>query len=140
MRCPFCESDKIRVVDSRPSDDGASIRRRRECEDGDCGKRFTTYERVEQVRKLVVVKRDATRVPFDSDKILKGLHAACGKRPISEEAKEDLVRMLEDQLHREFDREVSTSEIGRMFVVERVAVAQLAEHHLDVGVSDGVRS
>lgn len=113
MRCPFCDSDKIRVVDSRPSDDGASIRRRRECERDSCNKRFTTYERVEKVRKLVVVKRDATRVPFDPEKILNGLHAACGKRPIGVEAKEELVRMLEDQLHREFDREVPTSEIGR---------------------------
>ncbi len=113
MRCPFCDSDKIRVVDSRPSDDGASIRRRRECDAEGCAKRFTTYERVEQVRKLMVVKRDLTRVPFDADKIHKGLHAACGKRPISEECKEELVRMLEDQLHREFDREVPTFEIGK---------------------------
>ena len=113
MNCPYCDSTRSKVVDSRPSEDGATIRRRRECEDENCGERFTTYERVEQVRKLMVVKRDATRVPFDPEKILKGLHAACGKRPISEEAKEDLVRMLEDQLHREFDREVPTSEIGK---------------------------
>lgn len=142
MRCPFCDSAKIRVVDSRPSDDGTSIRRRRECESEDCGKRFTTYERIEQVRRLVVVKRDATRIPFDPEKILKGLHAACGKRPISEETKEELVRSLEDQLHREFDREVPTSEIGRRVSaalrgIDAVAYIRFAsEQEQFVGVED----
>ena len=141
MRCPFCDSTKIRVVDSRPSDDGTSIRRRRECEHEACSKRFTTYERIEQVRRLVVVKRDASRVPFDSEKILKGLHAACGKRPISEEAKEDLVRVLEDRLHREFDREVTSREIGRRLStalrgIDAVAYIRFASEQEQFGGAD----
>lgn len=113
MRCPYCDSPKTSVVDSRPSEDGSSIRRRRACDHPDCGQRFTTYERIEKARRLTVVKRDASRVPFDAEKILRGLHAACGKRPIAEEVKEEIVRRIDEDLHREFDREVPTAEIGR---------------------------
>ncbi|MDC0429109.1 transcriptional regulator NrdR [Phycisphaerales bacterium] len=111
MRCPFCDSPNTKVCDSRPGEGGASIRRRRECED--CEKRFTTFERIEKTRRLVVVKRDETRVPFDGERILRGVQAACGKRPIPEDAKIALVQKIEDDLHREFDREIPSEEIGR---------------------------
>lgn len=110
MICPFCDQDNDKVIDSRSSDGGKVIRRRRECLA--CSRRFTTYERVEQTHRLVVVKRDGTRVPFVRDNILKGVVAACGKRPITETAKERLVDEVEDEIHRVFDREVESRVIG----------------------------
>jgi transcriptional repressor NrdR len=109
--CPYCGADNDKVIDSRASDGGVVIRRRRECVT--CGKRFTTYERVEKTARLMVIKRDGSRVAFDAQNVLKGLQAACGKRPIAEEAKLRLVAEVEDQLQREFDREVPSAEIGR---------------------------
>src|SRR4029450_13452272 len=93
MRCPFCSADKesLKVIDSRTCENGRSIRRRRECLD--CNKRFTTYERVEQVTRLMVVKRDGRRVPWDRDKILQGLERACFKRHIPES---ELIRVADE--------------------------------------------
>ena len=85
MICPYCRQDNDRVIDSRASEGGAVSRRRRECLD--CSKRYTTYERVEKTSRLVVVKKDGSRVPFDSENVLQGLQAACGKRPIPEAVK-----------------------------------------------------
>lgn len=110
MICPFCRADNDKVIDSRASEGGRVIRRRRECLA--CERRFTTYERVEQASRLVVVKRDGTRVPFDRDNILKGVQAACGKRPVSEAAKLALVDEVEEEVHREYDREVDSLEVG----------------------------
>jgi len=109
--CPYCRQDNDRVIDSRASEGGVVIRRRREC--SDCSKRYTTYERVERTSRLVVVKKDGSRVPFDSENVLQGLQAACGKRPIPEAVKQQLGNDVEEELHREFDREVPSSEIGR---------------------------
>lgn len=141
MRCPFCDSTDSRVVDSRSSEDGTSIRRRRSCENADCGRRFTTYERIEQTRRLAVVKRDASRVPFNPEKILRGLHAACGKRPISEETKESIVREIDEAIHREFDREVPTAEIGRRVStalrgIDAVAYIRFASEQEQFGSAD----
>lgn len=141
MRCPFCDSTDSRVVDSRSSEDGTSIRRRRSCEEEGCGRRFTTYERIEQTRKLVVVKRDESRVPFDPERILRGLHAACGKRPISEETKEAIVQSIDESLHREFDREVPTSEIGKRVSaalrgIDAVAYIRFASEQEQFGSAD----
>ena len=111
MRCPYCERDKDKVTDSRPSDSGDAIRRRRECLA--CGKRFTTYERVERTERLMVVKRDGTRIPFDPEKVMRGLAAACGKRPVPADAKERLVREVEEEMHREYEREVPSLAIGK---------------------------
>ncbi len=111
MRCPFCQADHDKVIDSRPGEEGDAIRRRRECLG--CGKRFTTYERYERTGRLVVVKRDGTRVPYAPENISRGLHAACGKRPIREEDKERLCREVEEEIHRDFDREVASAEIGQ---------------------------
>src|SRR5690242_12426472 len=102
--CPYCSANDDKVIDSRSSEGGRVIRRRRQCLK--CGKRFTTYERVEQTARLIVVKRDGTRVPFSRENILRGVQAACGKRNVSEELKERLVDEVEEELHREFDREV----------------------------------
>ena len=98
------------MIDSRSSDVGKVIRRRRECVA--CTRRFTTYERIEQTQRLVVIKRDGTHQPFNRENMLRGVIAACGKRPIPEEVKQRLVDAVEDQLHREFDREVESQTIG----------------------------
>ena len=111
MICPYCGQDDDKVIDSRASDGGLCIRRRRECLD--CGKRYTTYERVERTARLAVVKKDGSRVPFHTENIMKGLQAACGKRAISEDTKERIVREVEDEVHRQFEREVPSAEIGR---------------------------
>lgn len=111
MICPYCHADNDKVIDSRAAEGGLSIRRRRECLK--CERRFTTYERVEKTARLVVVKSDGRREPFDSEKVLAGVQAACGKRPISEEAKVQLVREVEDEVHRDFEREAPSDEIGR---------------------------
>lgn len=109
MLCPYCRELESRVVDSRSSEDGASIRRRREC--CACKRRFTTYERIEE-RPLVVVKKDGSREQFNRDKILAGITRACEKRPVSMEDIEDLVARLERALRDENDREVSSRAIG----------------------------
>jgi transcriptional repressor NrdR len=111
MRCPFCDADHDKVIDSRAADDGRSIRRRRKCMD--CGKRFTTYEHVEHQKKLAVIKKDGSRVPYDREKALSGLEKACFKRPIRAETLAKLVDEVEEELMRTFDREVESIEIGR---------------------------
>ena len=111
MRCPFCKVDKDKVVDSRSSGEGAVVRRRRECLN--CGRRFTTYERVEEA-PLRVVKKDGTRVPFDREKILAGIRKACEKRPVSAEQVEQAVAHIEEQINKKYDREVPSADIGEM--------------------------
>ncbi|MFM8635599.1 MAG: transcriptional regulator NrdR [Planctomycetia bacterium] len=109
MRCPFCRVDNDRVIDSRAGDDGASIRRRRECLG--CRKRFTTYERVER-QLLSVVKKGGDREPFDRDKIKRGLAKACWKRPVSEEQIEMVVSALEGELYGTYETEVPSRILG----------------------------
>lgn len=108
--CPFCSANDDRVIDSRSSERGKAIRRRRIC--NHCGKRFTTYERVESVIRLMVVKRDGARQPFDTEKILSGIAAACGKLPIPSERKLLLIEELEEELYRDYEREVPSTIIG----------------------------
>ncbi|MGA0173739.1 MAG: ATP cone domain-containing protein, partial [Phycisphaerales bacterium] len=110
--------------DSRTSDAGGAIRRRREC--NKCGRRYTSYERIEKTARLMVVKKDGSRVPFDAQSVLRGLQAACGKRPISEEIKLELVRAVEDSVHQDFEREVQSVEIGRRLAVRLRAVDPVA--------------
>jgi len=122
------------VIDSRASDGGLVIRRRRECVG--CAKRFTTYERVEKTSRLAVAKKDGRREPFDPHKVLAGVEAACGKRPISEDAKTRLVQEVEDEMHREFDREAPSSEIGkrvadRLRNLDHVAYIRYASEYYD---------
>ncbi|MBL9141205.1 MAG: transcriptional repressor NrdR, partial [Phycisphaerae bacterium] len=124
MRCPYCQADKDSVVDSRPSDEGASIRRRRECTV--CKKRFTTYERAERTERLTVIKKDGSRVPFDPDNVMRGILAACGKRPIPTEVKDLIVRQVEDELLRDGEREVPSRDIGRRVAEKLRAVDHIA--------------
>jgi transcriptional repressor NrdR len=112
MICPFCGDNDDKVIDSRASEAGRVIRRRRQCLK--CQKRFTTYERVEDTVRLTVIKKDGSRVPFNRENILAGIRAACGKRPIPEEAKLRLVDEVEDELHRTYDREVESQAIGQL--------------------------
>jgi transcriptional repressor NrdR len=122
--CPYCGQDDDRVIDSRASDGGLVVRRRRECHN--CEKRYTTYERVEKTARLVVVKKDGSRVPFEVDSVVKGLQAACGKRPVPEPVKLRIAQEVEDALHREFDREVPSTEIGRRVAAKLREVDQIA--------------
>ncbi len=112
MICPFCSQDNDKVIDSRASEAGRVIRRRRQCLA--CKKRYTTYERVEETTRLTVVKRDGSRMPFSRDNIARGIRAACGKRPIPEDAKLRLAEEVEDELHRTHDREVDSRRIGEL--------------------------
>ena len=109
MRCPFCRTDNDRVIDSRAGDDGASIRRRRECLS--CKKRFTTYERFER-QFLAVVKKDGEKEPFDRDKIKRGLAKACWKRPVTEEDIENVLTTLETELYGAYESEVPSGILG----------------------------
>lgn len=109
MRCPFCKKDNDKVIDTRPSEDGSVTRRRRECLD--CGKRFTTHERLEEM-PVRVVKKTGRREPFDRNKILTGVMRAVEKRPISLETAEALVSELEREILERSDREINSLEIG----------------------------
>ncbi|MBQ2890417.1 MAG: transcriptional repressor NrdR [Clostridia bacterium] len=116
MRCLFCGHTESKVIDSRATDEGATIRRRRECLE--CGKRFTTYEKIESI-PIIVVKKDGTRESFDRDKIINGLVRACEKRPISLKDIEGVVEEIETKLYNLLEKEVSTEKIGEM-VMERL--------------------
>lgn len=116
MRCPFCGHSKDKVVDSRESGSGDSIRRRRECLD--CGRRFTSYERIEEIPYLVV-KKDGRREAFDRSKLVAGLHRACEKRPVSARALAALVDEVEQMLHDAPERELEARAIGER-VMERL--------------------
>jgi transcriptional repressor NrdR len=126
MRCPYCSAEKnhLNVIDSRSCDGENSIRRRRECEQ--CHKRFTTYERVEQTTRLMVVKKDGQRKPWDRDKVLAGLQRACYKRPVDVS---ELIRIrdeVEDEVFNRYDREVPSSVIGEMVTDRLRRVDQVA--------------
>lgn len=116
MRCPFCQSDETKVLDSRQIEGGTAIRRRRECDV--CTKRFTTYEKCEDFQ-LMVVKKDGRREPFSRQKLLSGLHKACEKRPVSTEQLETMVSEIERQLRDVNDREVPSELIGE-FVINKL--------------------
>ncbi|MEA4927020.1 MAG: transcriptional regulator NrdR [Syntrophomonadaceae bacterium] len=111
MLCPYCQEAESKVINSRSSEDGAVIRRRREC--GACKRRFTTYERVEE-RPLLIIKKGGNREQFDRNKILNGLARACEKRPVSSESMEKIVSAVETELRDYSDREVSSRVIGEM--------------------------
>jgi transcriptional repressor NrdR len=109
MRCPYCSEVESRVVDSRASEDASSIRRRRECTS--CKRRFTTYERLEEM-PLLVIKKGGTREQFSRAKLLNGISRACEKRPVSIDTIENMVAEIERELRDEYDREVSSQIIG----------------------------
>ncbi len=111
MKCPYCGFMDDKVIDSRPTEENTSIRRRREC--SKCAKRFTTYEKVESV-PLMVIKKDKTRQIFDRQKLLNGLLRACEKRPVSINELEKLIDGIETQILNSLKREITTQEIGEM--------------------------
>jgi transcriptional repressor NrdR len=117
MRCPYCETDNSRVIESRAGNDGATIRRRRECLNERCVRRFTTYERVEQ-RPLMVIKKDAKREEFSYEKLYRGVMKSCEKRPISAEQVETVVERIDRTLRMDFEREVPSSAIGERVMEE----------------------
>jgi transcriptional repressor NrdR len=123
MRCPFCGHLEDKVVDSRESREGDSIRRRRECLS--CARRFTSYERVEEV-PLVILKKDGRREPFDKQKLMKGLLLACQKRPVSLARLEELVGDLQSRLMERPDREIRSRDLGELIMDELKALDQVA--------------
>ncbi len=129
MRCPFCKEDKDKVVDSRSSEGGRVVRRRRLCLS--CRRRFTTYERVEEAVKLTVVKKDGSRIPYDRSKIIAGIQKACYKRPISMSQMEQLAEEVEEEVFRQSGNEVTSRFIGeetikRLRDLDKVAYVRYA--------------
>ena len=134
MRCPFCKENRDKVVDSRSSEGGRVIRRRRQCLV--CEKRFTTYEKVGESFKLYVVKKDNSRVPYDREKIISGLQNACYKRPISTEQIQQIADKAEGNIFRHFDKEVSSAIVGEIVMkqlrrVDKVAYIRFASVYRD---------
>lgn len=113
MKCPFCGHKEDKVIDSRSSEEGRSIRRRRECLK--CKRRFTTYENIEET-SLMVIKKDGRREPFDRKKILAGIQKACEKRPISTQVLEELADKVEYTLQSKFEKEVEANQIGELLM------------------------
>ncbi len=128
MKCPYCKADNTGVVDSRLSEDGDSVRRRRECMK--CKKRFTTYEYIEEV-PLMVIKKDGRREAFDRNKIISGIMKACEKRPVSVEKVEAVVDKVEKELQKSFDKEVRAQVVGNLVMeylhkIDEVAYVRFA--------------
>ena len=116
MKCPYCNEDETKVIDSRPVDDNCSIRRRRQCEK--CGRRFTTYEKLETM-PLMVIKKDNSRETYDRSKIESGVIRSCHKRPVSTQQIDSMIDEIENQIFNLEEREVSTTMIGEL-VMERL--------------------
>jgi len=139
MRCPFCDIDKDKVIDSRATDGGRSIRRRRECLS--CNKRFTTYETIEEKISLLVVKKDGSRVPYSRDKLIAGVEKAAYKRPISAGQITTLAETIEDELFRRGEKEVPSRDIGLIVLnqlrsLDHVAYMRFASVYMDVDKVD----
>jgi len=135
MRCPFCGFLESKVIDSRESKKGISIRRRRECLS--CKRRFTTYEKIEEI-PYMVVKKDGTRQPFDTQKLLRGMMKACEKRPIQISQLEEIIEEIESLLQERPDKEISVSEIGqlvmdRLKALDMVAYVRFASVYREFG-------
>lgn len=123
MKCPYCANLESKVVDSRPADEGASIRRRRECLS--CGKRFTTYETMESL-PLVVVKKDGSRQSFDKDKVLRSMIRACEKRSVPMDRLVHIADAIEQELQNSLDREISSEKIGELVMQHLKEVDEVA--------------
>ena len=128
MKCPYCYVPESKVIDSRSTDEGTTIRRRRECLE--CGKRFTTYEKIESI-PIIVVKKDGTRESFDREKIINGLLRACEKRPVSVAAMEKIVSDVESVLYNSMEKEIESYDIGELIMnhlkdVDEVAYVRFA--------------
>lgn len=129
MQCPFCGQNRDKVVDSRSSDGGRVVRRRRQCLP--CSRRFTTYERIEDTVRIAVIKKDGSRIPYNRNKILAGLQAACYKRPVSDSSLREIVDGTEEEIFQRWEKEVPSSFIGdvvsrRLRAVDEVAYVRFA--------------
>ncbi len=134
VRCPFCKEDSDKVVDSRSSDGGRVIRRRRQCLL--CKRRFTTYEKIGENVKLAVIKKDESRVPYEREKLIAGLQKACYKRPVSAEQIQQIAEKVEEDVFQSFDKEVSSSFLGESVMrhlrsVDKVAYIRFASVYRD---------
>ena len=123
MKCPFCGFEESKVIDSRPTDEGQRIRRRRECLD--CGKRFTTYEIIESL-PIIVIKKDKSREAFNRDKLMTGLLRACEKRPVSIDTLDNMIDEIETVLQNSLDREVSSEKIGELVMDKLKTIDEVA--------------
>ncbi|MFP6575139.1 MAG: transcriptional regulator NrdR [Pirellulaceae bacterium] len=123
MRCPFCQTDNDRVLDSRSSEEGYAIRRRRECMQ--CKRRYTTYERLEELA-IKVVKKDGIREPFSREKIRLGLARACWKRPLSDDQIDTVVAEIESDVYANFETEIETQQLGEMVMEHLGRLDQVA--------------
>jgi len=135
MRCPYCSFLESKVIDSRESKKGISIRRRRECLS--CKRRFTTYEKIEEI-PYMVVKKDGTRQPFDTQKLLRGMMKACEKRPIQISQLEEIIEEIESLLQERPDKEIAVSEIGQLVMdrlkgLDKVAYVRFASVYREFG-------
>jgi len=134
VRCPYCKEDRDKVIDSRSSDAGRIIRRRRQCLS--CRMRFTTYEKIGESFKLNVIKKDNSRVPYDRDKVIAGLQKACYKRPVSAEQIRQIADRVEEDVFRSSDKEVSSAFIGEsvmkhLRLADKVAYIRFASVYRD---------
>lgn len=123
MKCPFCGHLEDKVIDSRPAEDGSSIRRRRECLS--CSGRFTTYEKVELL-PLLVIKKDGTREAYSQDKLMNGILKACEKRPVSSDQMTSMVEYIENQIQNTTKREISTNDIGELVMQQLKDIDEVA--------------
>ena len=123
MKCPYCKYTESKVIDSRPTVDGESIRRRRICQQ--CGKRFTTYETIES-RSLMVIKKDGSRQQYDREKLMRGILKACQKRPVTKAQMDDLLSNIEKELYDQQEDEVSFMTIGEMVVERLIDIDEVA--------------
>ena len=123
MKCPFCGFEDSKVIDSRPTDEGQRIRRRRECLK--CGKRFTTYEIIESL-PIIVIKKDKSRETFNRDKLMTGLLRACEKRPVSIDTLDSMIDDIETNLQNSLDREVSSEKIGELVMEKLKKIDEVA--------------
>ena len=133
MKCPYCKYTESKVIDSRPTVDGESIRRRRICQQ--CGKRFTTYETIES-RSLMVIKKDGSRQQYDREKLMRGILKACQKRPVTKAQMDDLLSNIEKELYDQQEDEVSSMTIGemvgeRLIDIDEVAYIRFASVYRD---------
>lgn len=123
MRCPYCSYEESRVIDSRPTEDSESIRRRREC--SRCGKRFTTYEKIEEI-PVRVIKKDGNRQAYDRNKVLRGIVRSCEKRPVSSEQIEEIIEDIEKVIYNSSEREISSEEIGELVMARLKKVDEVS--------------
>ena len=134
MQCPFCGKDQDKVVDSRSSEGGRAVRRRRGCLA--CGRRFTTYERPEDTLRLTVIKKDGSRAPYERQKVIAGLQKACYKRPVTDDQIRQIVEAAEESMFQAFDRDVPSSFIGdavsiRLRQIDKIAYVRFASVYRD---------